>query len=168
MKVVLFASGVLAAVGEALSLSQSVHRNTADLTMGGYDPLTLAQTSQGVPDANQLRERAAKAMDKDDKKKMGDEKFNLFRRIRKKLEGKNAESKKLAQDIENALSNKKEDSKEEDKKEDKPAEKKPPPKPAPKERDKKQDQADNKEKVKSAVTQVKKQIKTNKVAKEKE
>ena len=97
MKVVLFASGVLAAAGEALSLSQSVHRNTADLTMGGYDPLTLAQTSQvGVPDANQLRERAAKAMDKDDKKKMGDDKFNLFRRIRKKLEGKNAESKKLA------------------------------------------------------------------------
>ena len=63
--------------------------------MDGYDPLTLAQTSQ-VPDANQLRERAAKAMDKDDKKKMGDDKFNLFRRIRKKLEGKNAESKKLA------------------------------------------------------------------------
>ena len=95
MKVVLFASAVLAATGEALSLSQSVHRNTADLTMEAYDPLTLAQTSQ-VPDANQLRERAAKAMDKDDKKKMGDEKFNLFRRIRKKLEGKNAESKKLA------------------------------------------------------------------------
>ena len=124
MKVVLFASAVLAATGEALSLSQSVHRNTADLTMEAYDPLTLAQTSQ-VPDANQLRERAAKAMDKDDKKKMGDEKFNLFRRIRKKLEGKNAESKKLAQEIENALSNKKEeDKKEEPKKEEKkPAEK---------------------------------------------
>ena len=126
MKVVLFASGVLAAVGEALSLSQSVHRETADLTMEGFDPLTLAQTSQVQgADANQLRERAAKAMDKDDKKKMGDEKFNLFRRIRKKLEGKNAESKKLAQEIENALSNKKEeDKKEEPKKEEKkPAEK---------------------------------------------
>ena len=130
MRVVMFASAVLAATGEALSLSQSVHRNPADLTMEAYDPLTLAQTSQ-VPDANQLRERAAKAMDKDDKKKMGDEKFNLFRRIRKKLEGKNAESKKLAQEIETALSNKKEeDKKEEPKKEEKkPAEK---PKPDPK------------------------------------
>ena len=46
MKVVLFASGVLAAVGEALSLAQSVHRETADLTMDGFDPLTLVQTSQ--------------------------------------------------------------------------------------------------------------------------
>ena len=129
MKVVLFASAVLAATGEALSLSHNAHKNTADLTMGGYDPLTLAQTSQ-VPDANQLRERAAKAMDKDDKKKMGDDKFNMFRRIRKKLEGKNAESKKLAQEIENALSNKKEeDKKEEPKKEEKKDEKKPAEKP---------------------------------------
>ena len=64
-------------------------------------------------------------MDKDDKKKMGDDKFNMFRRIRKKLEGKNAESKKLAQEIENVLSNKKEEpKKEEDKKEDKKKEEK--------------------------------------------
>ena len=87
MKVGLFASGVLVAVGEALSLSQSVHRETADLTMEGFDPLTLAQTSQAQgADANQLRERAAKALDKDDKKKMGESTFDTFRRVRKRLE----------------------------------------------------------------------------------
>ena len=144
MKVVLFASGVLAAVGEALSLAQSVHRETADLPMEGFDPLTLAQTSQARgADADQLREQAAKAMDKDDKKKMGEETFNMFRRVRKKLEGKNADSKKLAQNIEDILGGKKEEEKKkEEKKDEKPkAPATPVSKPG---RDKKQDEADNK------------------------
>ena len=87
-------------------------------------------------------------MDKDDKKKMGEETFNMFRRVRKKLEGKNAESKKLAQSIEDILGDKKkEEKKEEKKKEEKKEEKKPvvpTPTPDSKHRDKKQDEADNK------------------------
>ena len=39
-------------------------------------------------------------MDKDDKKKMGDEKFNLYRRVRKTLQGKNTTSRDLAGRVE--------------------------------------------------------------------
>ena len=45
-------------------------------------------------------------MDKDDKKKMGDEKFNLYRKIRKTLQQKNKDSKKTAEVIENVLEGK--------------------------------------------------------------
>ena len=81
---------MLAAAGDALSLSSpGVAGGTPD-----HD-LVLAQTGQ-VPDAGQLRDRAAKAMDKDDKKKMGDEKFNQYKKIRKILQQKNRDSQKLA------------------------------------------------------------------------
>ena len=46
-------------------------------------------------------------MDKDDKKKMGDAKFNLFKRVRKGLMGKTSESKKLAGQVEEVLNGKK-------------------------------------------------------------
>lgn len=65
----------------------------------------LAQTSQAMPDPATLKLQAAKAMDKDDKKKMGEEKFNTFRRLRKILQGKNNTSKKMAQTIEDVLAN---------------------------------------------------------------
>ena len=45
-------------------------------------------------------------MDKDDKKKMGDEKFNLYRKIRKTLQQKNKDSKKTAEVIEKVLEGK--------------------------------------------------------------
>ena len=81
-------------------------------------------------------------MDKDDKKKMGEETFNMFRRVRKKLEGKNADSKKMAQNIEDILGGKKEEEKKkEEKKEDKSKAPTPVSKPR---RDKKQEDADNK------------------------
>lgn len=101
MRVVLFASAMLAAAGDALSLST---------TDGGVDNhreqhpqyQLLAQTEQ-VPDANQLKERAAKAMEKDDKKKMGDEKFALYKKAKKIMMMKDKNSKKLAQSIEEVL-----------------------------------------------------------------
>ena len=133
MKVVLFASALLAATGHALSLSQSppmAQKGTPGHS-GPVDPLMLAQTSQqpapqgGAPNAADLTLRAAKAMDKDDKKKMGEEKHNMFRRIRKVLEQKNAASKKMAENIEKALAGKKmEEKKEEKKKEEKKKEEK--------------------------------------------
>ena len=83
-------------------------------------------------------------MDKDDKKKMGEETFNMFRRVRKKLMDKNTESKKLAQNIEDILGGKKEEEKKkEEKKEEKPKPVAQTPVPN-KRRDKKQDEADNK------------------------
>ena len=42
-------------------------------------------------------------MDKDDKKKMGDEKFEQYRRIRKILYGKNSQSRKLAKKVEEVI-----------------------------------------------------------------
>ena len=132
MKVVLFASALLAATGHALSLSQSpsmAQKGTPGLS-GPADPLMLAQTSQqpppqgGAPNAADLTLKAAKAMDKDDKKKMGEDKHNMFRRIRKVLEQKNAASKKMAENIEKALAGKKIEDKKEEKKEEKKKEEK--------------------------------------------
>ena len=68
--------------------------------------------------------KAAKAMDKDDKKKMGEDKHNMFRRIRKVLEQKNAASKKMAENIEKALAGKKIEEKKDEKKEEKKKEEK--------------------------------------------
>jgi len=59
-----------------------------------------------VPDEAQLKERAAKAMDKDDKKKMGQEKYNQFKHIKKVLSRKNQESKAMALLVEQALDGK--------------------------------------------------------------
>ena len=105
MRVVLFASAMLAAVGDALALSQVGLYQQDSNTPDGM-PLVLAQTEQ-MPDVTELKNKAAKAMDKDDKKKMGDEKFNQYRRIRKVFQQKNAESKKLAQKVEDVIDNKK-------------------------------------------------------------
>lgn len=69
------------------------------------EPSVFAQTGQ-VPDAGQLKEQAAKAMDKDDKKKMGEEKFNTFKRIRKILQGKNAAARNMAKNVEEILDGK--------------------------------------------------------------
>ena len=147
MKVVLFASALLAATGHALSLSQSppmAQKGTSGLH-GPADPLMLAQTSQqpppqgGAPNAADLALRASKAMDKDDKKKMGEEKHNMFRRIRKVLEMKNEKSKKMAENIEKALAGKKIEDKKEDKKEEKKKEEKKKPKEEKKEEKKKEE-----------------------------
>ena len=62
--------------------------------------------SQSAPDEAQLKERATKAMDKDDKKKMGQEKYNQFKHIKKVLSRKNQESKHMALLIEQAMDGK--------------------------------------------------------------
>ena len=110
MRVVLFTSAMLAAASDALQLSQMGANQQDSITPDGM-PLVLAQTQQ-IPDVGELKNKAAKAMDKDDKKKMGDEKFNQYRRIRKVLQQKNGESKKLAQKIEDVLDGKKSNSNE--------------------------------------------------------
>ena len=110
MRVVLFTSAMLAAASDALQLSQMGANQQDSITPEGM-PLVLAQTQQ-IPDVGELKNKAAKAMDKDDKKKMGDEKFNQYRRIRKVLQQKNGESKKLAQKIEDVLDGKKSNSNE--------------------------------------------------------
>jgi len=45
-------------------------------------------------------------MDKDDKKKMGDEKYELFRKVKKILTNKSSESRKMAQTVEDILDGK--------------------------------------------------------------
>ena len=45
-------------------------------------------------------------MDKDDKKKMGEEKYNQFHKIKKILKLKNSESRNMAKMIEDALDGK--------------------------------------------------------------
>ena len=91
MKVILFASAMLAAIGDAIPLESS--NNSA---------LNLAQVSQMLPNQQQqfnpkeIVKKAEKAMDKDDKKKMGNEKFHLYEKIRKTLQGKNRAAREMA------------------------------------------------------------------------
>ena len=56
-----------------------------------------------LPDQGDLKKKAAKAIDKDDKKKMGDQKHATFMKIRKILEKKNEESRSMAKDLEAIL-----------------------------------------------------------------
>ena len=57
----------------------------------------------GAPDKKQLLEKAEKAIEKDDKKKMGTDKFNTFMKIKKYLSGKNDKSRSLAGVLEKLL-----------------------------------------------------------------
>ena len=114
---------MLGAVGEAIQLTTAIpEAGTASIQTP--DILELAQTSQAtgqqqqnplagtpgangpIPDLNQLTEQAKKAMEKDDKKKMGKEKYDLFRKIKKTLDQKSGESRKMAHMIEDILEGK--------------------------------------------------------------
>ena len=90
MKVILFASAMLAAYGNAMSLEERPFASSAQSAASEPEKQALfsfAQTSQlpGQVNEKELIKRAAKAMDKDDKKKMGADKFNQYQRIRKIL-----------------------------------------------------------------------------------
>ena len=69
----------------------------------------MPQGGGGIPNEQELKKKAAKAMDKDDKKKMGDTKFDQYRRIRKIFQGKNKESRTLAKKVEEVLDGRKSD-----------------------------------------------------------
>ena len=90
MKLILFASAVLSTMAEAIQLDSNMSLDFSSVDQIPSD-LILAQTevTQSVPDQNQLVERASKAMDKDDKKKMGEEKYSQFHKIKKILKLKN-------------------------------------------------------------------------------
>ena len=107
-------------MAEAIQLDSNMSLDFISVNQLPSD-LILAQTevTQSVPDQNQLVERASKAMDKDDKKKMGEEKYNQFHKIKKILKLKNNESKNMARLIEEVLDGKTPDAtKEEPKKEE--------------------------------------------------
>ena len=60
----------------------------------------------GMPDAKVLKEKAAKAIDKDDKKKMGTEAHGMFHKVKKILSGKNEKSRDMAAMLEDVMSGK--------------------------------------------------------------
>ena len=84
MKVGLFASALVVAATEAASIKKSSDASEAE-------PIFFAQTeaeqlgAMGLPDAKQLKEKAAKAIDKDHLKKMGKEKHQMFLKVKKLL-----------------------------------------------------------------------------------
>ena len=73
-------------------------------------PTIFAQTGQlgPTPDVGELKKKAAKAIDKDDKKKMGSEKHAMFHKVKKILQGKNKKARDVAAKIEDVLSGRKE------------------------------------------------------------
>lgn len=60
----------------------------------------------GMPDAKQLKEKAAQAIDKDDKKKMGTEAHTMFHKIKKILSSKNEKARDMAGVLEDVMSGK--------------------------------------------------------------
>ena len=60
----------------------------------------------GPPDAKVLKEKAAKAIDKDDKKKMGTEAHGMFHKVKKILSGHNEKARDMAGTLEDVLSGK--------------------------------------------------------------
>ena len=113
MRVVLFASAMLVAAGQALSLASPLPQSAAECDAAEGLPTSFAQTeaeqlgaAMGLPDQNQLKDKAAKAIDKDDKKKMGSEKHAMFHRVKKILSGKNDKARDMAGVLEDVISGK--------------------------------------------------------------
>ena len=103
MRVVLFASALLVAAGQALSLASPLVQNAAECDAAETLTTSFAQTdaeqlgaAMGLPDQNQLKTKAASAIDKDDKKKMGSEKHAMFHKVKKILSGKNDKARDMA------------------------------------------------------------------------
>lgn len=65
----------------------------------------LAQTSQ-VDVQQQIMEQTKKLMNKDDKKKMGENNHNVYKKVKKMLMNKDGKSKKLAGILDEIISNK--------------------------------------------------------------
>ena len=118
MRVVLFASAMLVAAGQARQLAQpasmhslagetfdsipTIFAQTETEQIGGGGPGMLGST----PDPKQLKEKAAKAIDKDDLKKMGKEKHQVFHKVKKILQGKTSKSRDMAGVLEDIISGK--------------------------------------------------------------
>ena len=91
---------MLFAVGEALSLKQSFQLSGDPTHAFGQalpDEIMLAQTGQAMPGAvsqEQLVKKAQKAIDKDNLKKMGQQKHDLLKKIKRELEKPNSRDKR--------------------------------------------------------------------------
>jgi len=59
-----------------------------------------------MPNQADLKKKAAIALDKDDKKKMGSEAHSMFHKVKKVLTGKNDKSRDMAAMIEDVMSGK--------------------------------------------------------------
>ena len=56
-----------------------------------------------MPDAADLKKKAAAALDKDDKKKMGSDAHQVFHKVKKILQGKNKKSQDMAAVLEDVM-----------------------------------------------------------------